>query len=85
MANTTHGVTIHPSTSGIDESYVNRCVAAFVAGSYNLDNMLSQLNKAERAEYEVRTSEVHAQKLVEDVRRDAQTAHNILASIIGEA
>jgi hypothetical protein len=75
--NNINGVTIHSSTSRMDESYVNSCVTASADDSTNLDNMLGQLNKVERAEYETRISEVRAQKMVDSVRKDAETVSNM--------
>ena len=84
MATTIHGMTIH-STNRVEDNYINACVTAYVNGSHNADNMLRNLGDADMMTFRQRVDAANIQKLVEDVQKDVDTAHNILAGIIGEA
>jgi len=83
MARTTHGVTARPSNR-VESSYIDRCVTACIDGSNNADNMIRGLCAADVAIYESRLGAAYAEKMVDSVRKDAETAHNILARQLGE-
>ena len=78
MANTTHGMTIH-SVNRVEESYIDRCVAARIGNSPNADELIRNLCATDMAIYNSHVGAAYAQKMVDSVRKDAETAHNILA------